>query len=51
MAPPAPAWEDYPAPGKAEELASLKAQSEYFKDTLEGIRKRIDELEAQQEDT
>ena len=46
----------YPAPytapvgpdvTKEQELDVLKGQAEYFEDALEGIRKRIEELEAQ----
>ena len=35
-----------PAATKEQELDALKGQAEYFEDALEGIRKRIDELEA-----
>ena len=31
---------------KEQELDTLKGQAEYFEDALEGIRKRIDELQA-----
>jgi len=34
-----------PAPTRRQELDGLKGQAEYFEDALEGIRKRIDELE------
>ncbi len=41
----------YPAPvapamGGEQQLDALKGQAEYFEDALEGIRKRIGELEA-----
>jgi len=36
-----------PTMAKEQELDALKGQAEYFEDALEGIRKRIDELEAQ----
>jgi len=35
-----------PAATKEQELDALKGQAEYFEDALEGIRKRIDELQA-----
>ena len=34
-----------PAATRQQELDALKGQAEYFEDTLDGIRKRIDELE------
>jgi hypothetical protein len=36
-----------PAVTKEQELDALKGQAEYFEDALEGIKKRIDELEAE----
>ena len=40
----------YPAPlgpaTREQELDALKGQAEYFEDALEGIKKRIDELQA-----
>lgn len=36
-----------PATTKEQELDGLKKQSAYFEDTLDGIRKRIQELESQ----
>lgn len=52
FAPSAPAYGFYGAPygptmTKEQEVDALKGQAEYFEDALEGIRKRIDELEAQ----
>ena len=43
-----PAGVPYPAPAPSgeQQLDALKGQAEYFEDTLEGIRKRIEELEA-----
>jgi len=35
-----------PAPTKEQELDMLKGQAEYFEDALDGIKKRITELEA-----
>jgi len=35
-----------PAATKEQELDALKGQAEYFEDALEGIKKRIDELQA-----
>jgi len=35
------------APSSQQELDALKGQSEYFEDALEGIKKRIEELEAE----
>ena len=35
-----------PAMSGGQQLDALKGQAEYFEDTLEGIRKRIEELEA-----
>jgi hypothetical protein len=32
--------------GAEQQLDALKEQAEYFEDALEGIRKRIEELEA-----
>jgi hypothetical protein len=32
---------------KEQELDGLKGQAEYFEDALEGIKKRIEELQAQ----
>jgi hypothetical protein len=48
---PVPAAPMYAAPYSApatreQQLDHLKSQAEYFEDTLEGIRKRIEELEA-----
>lgn len=34
-----------PAVSKEQELEALKGQTEYFEDALEGLRKRIDELQ------
>ncbi len=39
VAPPAPAM------GREQEIEMLKAQAEYFEDALEGIKKRIGEME------
>jgi hypothetical protein len=44
----------YPAPfapamSKDQQLDALKGQAEYFEDALDGIRKRIEELEAKSE--
>ncbi|MCK4629223.1 MAG: DUF5320 domain-containing protein [Sedimentisphaerales bacterium] len=36
-----------PATTKQQELDTLKGQAEYFKDALDGIKKRITELEAE----
>ena len=36
-----------PAPTAPQELDMLKSQAEYFEDALEGIRKRIEELQAE----
>jgi hypothetical protein len=37
----------YPAPASTEQqLDALKAQAQYFEDALDGIRKRIEELQA-----
>jgi len=46
-----PAAAPYPAPfapamGGEQELDALKGQAEYFEDALEGIKKRIEELQA-----
>jgi len=46
-----PAGVPYPGPlapamSGEQQLDALKGQAEYFEDTLEGIRKRIEELEA-----
>jgi len=35
------------APTRRQELDALKGQAEYFEDALEGIRKRIEEVESQ----
>ncbi len=35
------------APTRDQELDALKGQAEYFEDALEGIKKRISELEAE----
>jgi uncharacterized protein DUF5320 len=48
---PAPGYAPQPAPfapamTQQQELDTLKGQAEYFEDALEGIRKRIEELEA-----
>ena len=44
----APAGVPYSAaPNSQQELDALKGQSEYFEDALEGIKKRIKELETQ----
>ncbi len=48
---PFPAGGSYPAAAPAamnaeQELQALKGQAEYFEDALDGIRKRIEELEA-----
>ncbi len=39
------------APTRAQQVEALKAQAEYFADALEGIRKRITELESQSQET
>jgi hypothetical protein len=36
-----------PSVSRDQELDALKSQAEYLKDTLEGVKKRIDELENQ----
>jgi hypothetical protein len=36
-----------PAATKGQELDALKTQAEYFEETLQGIRERIEALEAQ----
>jgi len=36
-----------PWPSKSQELDGLKGQAEYFEDALDGIKKRIQELEAE----
>ena len=36
-----------PAMTKEQELESLKGQAEYFEDALEGIKKRVEELQAE----
>jgi len=36
-----------PAPTREQELDALKGQAEYFENALDGIRKQIEELEAQ----
>lgn len=48
VAAPAAAFAATPAPAMSaeQELDALKGQAEYFADALEGIRKRIEELEA-----
>ena len=38
------------APTSQQELDALKGQSEYFEDALEGIKKRIDEIEVATEE-
>ena len=38
-----------PATTKEQELGTLKGQAEYFEDALDGIKKRITELEAKSE--
>jgi len=48
-----PPWMGYGAPVPAgdpveQELQFLKGQAEYFEDVLDGIKKRIEELEAMQ---
>jgi hypothetical protein len=41
-------WPGQPAaPDPQQELQALRAQAEYFQEAMEGIRKRIEELEAQ----
>jgi len=35
------------APTRQQEIDALKGQAEYFEDALEGIRKRIEEIESQ----
>jgi len=35
------------APGRQQQLDALKGQAEYFEDALQGIRKQIEELQAQ----
>ena len=52
---PAPGYAPYPTPfapamTQQEELDALKGQAEYFEDALDGIRKRIAELEAKTTD-
>jgi hypothetical protein len=44
VVPPAAAYG--PGLGAEQQIDALRAQAEYFEQTLEGIRKRIDELEA-----
>jgi hypothetical protein len=44
--PPYPGAYVAPAAGRDQELELLKGQADYLKDTLDGIRKRIEELEA-----
>jgi uncharacterized Rmd1/YagE family protein len=39
----------YSAPDKEQELQALKEQADYFTDNLEGIKKRIQELESKSE--
>ena len=46
-APPAGAW---PQATQEQQLEALKAQAAHFEDALDGIRKRIDELQAQAHD-
>jgi len=36
-----------PVASKEQELEALKGQAEYFEDALEGIKKRVEELESQ----
>ncbi len=36
---------------REQETETLKGQAEYFEDALDGIRKRIEELEAKAEET
>jgi hypothetical protein len=51
-------WPGYPPPAvapfapaaKGQELDALKRQAEYFEETLQGIRERIEEIEAQSRD-
>lgn len=38
-----------PTASREQEIDSLKGQAEYFEDALEGIKKRIEELEAEPE--
>jgi hypothetical protein len=40
-----------PSTGGQQELDALKGQAEYLEDTLDGIRKRIEELEAKAQQT
>lgn len=44
----APAMGLWPQMGQEQQLDALKGQAEYFEDMLDGIKKRIEELEAQQ---
>ncbi len=44
----APFGAPYAQPGPQQEADALKGQVEYLEDTLEGIRKRLAELEAEQ---
>ena len=50
-APPAPAYGvPYPpAPAPEQEIEALKGQAQYLEDALEGVRKRISELETETE--
>lgn len=50
-APPyAPTYPPYGAPlSREQELDTLKGQAEYFEDSLDGIKKRIEELEKKEE--
>ena len=53
VAPPAPPYGFYGAPygptmTAEQEVDALKGQADYFEDALEGIRKRIEELEAKE---
>ena len=41
------AWSGQVTPQPQQELDALKGQAEYFQDALEGVRKRIEELETE----
>jgi hypothetical protein len=48
---PAAPWPAAPTMGPQQEIDLLKGQAEYFEDALDGIRKRIEEIEAQGKET
>lgn len=45
----APAYPYAAQPSRERELEALKAQAEYFEDALDGIKKRIEELDVESE--